>query len=221
MYCLQDERVDLKIAGYRPINTCAHRRVYRALLKSFYVTSNITKFIWCTFQSYVIRASNALVCCRIIVVRISFIAYMGPCNVCTDDTHSCMLTKRNYQLTVYRAVILNVTYLILSGVESGAPMWSQNTFASSFGAHSRNSSVSSATSFHLREQPEQVEPEGHSGNRSCKIFALVYLAGCIIVSAVYVVAYGKNQHVYFYSEEVWVPGTVNNVSTRTPLPRLS
>lgn len=79
--------------------------------------------------------------------------------------------------------------------------------------HSRNSSAVSAASFHLREASEQVEPEATFGNRGCKIFALVYLVGCILVSAFYVIAYGKNQHAYFYTEEVWVPGTVTNVST--------
>lgn len=85
-------------------------------------------------------------------------------------------------------------------------------FAPSLRTHSRSSSAGSAASFHLREPPEQVEPETTSGNRGCKIFALVYLAGCILVSAFYVIAYGKNQHAYFYTEEVWVPGSVSNVS---------
>ena len=56
---------------------------------------------------------------------------------------------------------------------------------------------------------EDGERSRISGTCLCKFSAVIYLATCVMISALYVAIYGQSQQ-YFTSEEVWVPGKVRN-----------
>ena len=57
-----------------------------------------------------------------------------------------------------------------------------------------------------------------TGGCLCKISLLVYLAVCILVSALYVAIYGQNQQPF---GEVWIPGKVGATPTMQEAFRLA
>ena len=73
------------------------------------------------------------------------------------------------------------------------------------GHHSRNSSTSSSEPDLKEEKVEEKKRCHVTGGCLCKISLLVYLAVCILVSALYVGIYGQNQQPF---GEVWIPGKV-------------
>ena len=73
------------------------------------------------------------------------------------------------------------------------------------GRHSRNSSTSSSEPDLKEEKVEEKKRCHVTGGCLCKISLLVYLAVCILVSALYVGIYGQNQQPF---GEVWIPGKV-------------
>ena len=90
------------------------------------------------------------------------------------------------------------------------------------GHHSRSSSTSSTSSLSDDEFTE-VRPKKQlqelkqcrrriSGSCLCKITVLVYLAGCILVSALYVAIYGSKQQQQQFGNEAWIPGKVQYCS---------
>lgn len=77
------------------------------------------------------------------------------------------------------------------------------------GTHSRNSSTSSSEP-DLRDEKAEEKKRCHvTGGCLCKISLLVYLAVCILVSALYVAIYGQNQQPF---GEVWIPGKVGRAT---------
>lgn len=93
------------------------------------------------------------------------------------------------------------------------------------GHHSRNSSLTSLmgdeaeASVELLKQPKlDKEAESYSkekescrrrcnlsGSCMCKLSVVVYLVTCILISALYVVFFGKNQAIF---GDAWIPGKV-------------
>ena len=71
--------------------------------------------------------------------------------------------------------------------------------------HSRSSSTSSEYS---SPRARRSCCSKVSGSSFCKVSALVYLIGCVLVSALYVAIYGQSQQLFVSTEEVWVPGKV-------------
>ena len=55
-------------------------------------------------------------------------------------------------------------------------------------------------------------PDGVSGACLCKLSGLIYLVGCVLVSALYVAIYGQSQQYFTSPEDVWVPGKVLTVT---------
>lgn len=77
------------------------------------------------------------------------------------------------------------------------------------GTHSRNSSTSSSEPDLGDEKAEEKKRCHVTGGCLCKISLLVYLAVCILVSALYVAIYGQNQQPF---GEVWIPGKVGKAT---------
>lgn len=64
--------------------------------------------------------------------------------------------------------------------------------------------------------PKKMEKEGErksiwkrvSGSALCKITVIVYLLGCVLVSALYVALYGGQSQKLFAASDAWIPGKV-------------
>lgn len=57
-----------------------------------------------------------------------------------------------------------------------------------------------------------------SGSALCKVTVIVYLLGCVLVSALYVALYGGQSQKLFAASDAWIPGKVS--PPRPPVPLL-
>ena len=50
-----------------------------------------------------------------------------------------------------------------------------------------------------------------SGSPLCKVTVVVYLLGCVVVSALYVSLYGSSSQKMFAASDAWIPGKVGSI----------
>ena len=55
-----------------------------------------------------------------------------------------------------------------------------------------------------------------SGSFLCKVTALAYLVGCVLVSALYVALYGGQSQKLFAASDAWIPGKVRREGENDP-----
>lgn len=55
-----------------------------------------------------------------------------------------------------------------------------------------------------------------SGSFLCKVTALAYLVGCVLVSALYVALYGGQSQKLFAASDAWIPGKVRREGENEP-----
>ena len=58
------------------------------------------------------------------------------------------------------------------------------------------------------EQKKSSVCQRVSGSALCKVTALAYLIGCVLVSALYVALYGGQSQKLFAASDAWIPGKV-------------
>ena len=104
-------------------------------------------------------------------------------------------------------------FLLHSRNSSGSSFVSEVEVDDSVELSNTKGPVSSLT---IQESEASVERERHrrcklsaNGRCLCKLSIGLYLATCVVVSALYVVFYGKNQAFF---GEAWIPGKVGNTS---------